>query len=104
MGCGTRLIISTLVVSLVWAIVCIITDDSIGWGIGFLLIFPLGLIAFFFGIVSITRSRKRSKASKQIQEETESIPTTYECEECGAEISVTDKICPKCGVEFEGER
>jgi len=27
----------------------------------------------------------------------------YECEECGTEISETNKSCPKCGVEFEGE-
>ena len=101
MGCGSRLIISTLVVSLAWAIGCLITDDPIGWGVGFLLIFPLGLIAFFFGIVTITGSRKRSKASEQIKEEKESLPITRECEECGAEIAEADKICPKCGVELE---
>jgi len=28
---------------------------------------------------------------------------TWECEECGAEIAEIDKVCPKCGVEFEGE-
>ena len=24
----------------------------------------------------------------------------YECEECGAEVKIDDKICPKCGADI----
>ena len=34
---------------------------------------------------------------RQKQRET----TRWECEECGTEISESDKTCPKCGVEFD---
>jgi len=26
----------------------------------------------------------------------------FYCESCGARIKLTDKVCPKCGINFEG--
>ena len=62
-----------------------------------LLILPLGLlggISLFIGIVNLFLSHK---------EKEESITDIWECEECGAGIAETDKKCPKCGAEFEGD-
>ncbi len=52
------------------------------------------LVGIFFIILYMRETTRKEK---------ELIPITWECEECGADISESDKTCPKCGVEFEEE-
>ena len=52
------------------------------------------LVGIFFIILYIRETARKEK---------ELTPITWECEECGTEISESDKTCPKCGVEFEEE-
>ena len=62
------------------------------------LAYLLGGVSLFIGVVNIlvfyVSKRKPSKTKEDI---------TWPCEDCGADISESDKTCPKCGVEFEEE-
>ena len=51
------------------------------------------LVGIFFIALYVKEANSKEK---------ELTPITWECEECDADISESDKTCPKCGVELEG--
>ena len=80
-------------------IVAAYTDNINGFDLELFWLLPIGLLIGFTLMLSgysfITS--RNGKLTKEKESD------SWDCEECGTDISESDKTCPKCGVEFEEE-
>jgi len=106
MGFGFILISVSAIGFIACFIIMVTNYNDVGSPIFLMLFGPFLLFFLIVGIVIVIVSRKKQKAVEKGSKfgSFDEIEKKFNwfCYKCDAEISESDKTCPKCGVEFEG--